>query len=113
MGFQQKDLVSFSAGQNHALGQAELHLPWFQVGHHNSVHANQFLWVIGGLDAGEHGTGFLFAGGIWSQAKGQFQKLVSAFNVFSVDNLDDAQVYFSEIGKFNFCTDGIFAQRLF
>lgn len=48
VGFQQPDvLAARSCGEDHALGQAELHLSRFQVGHHHGKFAYQPVRHIG------------------------------------------------------------------
>ena len=81
MGFQNPELFSAGASrQHHALGEAEAHLAWGQIGYHHRQFAFELFGRIGGLDAGKDVAGLLLA-----DVEGQLQQLVGPFDMVGLD----------------------------
>src|SRR5262245_49155239 len=92
IGRDEENARSFSrGGEDHALGNAEFHLPRGEIRHHHGQPALQLLRGIRRLDAGEHGARAV------PQVEGQLEKLVGAFDRLGPGDLRHFQVELVEV----------------
>ena len=88
---------------DHAAAVDAHHFAWWQVGDGDEGLADEFLWFVVFVDAGEDGS--VFAGSV---VQGELEELFTLWHGFAVENLDGAEVGFRE----GFEVDAVFEEWL-
>lgn len=76
---------------DHAAAVDAHHFAWWQVGDGDEGLADEFLWFVVFVDAGEDGS--VFAGSV---VEGELEELFALWHGFAVENFDGAEVALGE-----------------
>ncbi len=88
---------------DHAAAVDAHHFAWWQVGDGDQGFADEFLWFVVVVDAGEDGS--VFAGAV---VEGELEELFALWHGFAVKDFDGAEVGFRE----GFEVDAVFKEWL-